>query len=459
MDSVTLKDFRCFRGEQTARMAPLTLLVGENSTGKTSFLAILRALWEVAVNEVVPDFRREPYDLGAFSEIVYNDSSRGEQPDSFQAGFADSTVGDSEKSLSFRFTFEDIGGVTFPVSRYVAVGDTWFEVKDNSPRYLEIQVGVSDRCLTTCSELGVHTSHHELLRGIDSIVGDTLGRMNVESGTASEAGIIADSRNASPFDEDDVNRLEESYTQLAFWRLSERYPSGNRESAPFASAPVRSKPRRTYDPSRPTTDSEGEYIPSYMSMMSRRDPGKWRNLKERLERFGNESGLFDEISVESFGQKGDSTPFQIQIRKFGGRLKGNRRNLIDVGYGVSQALPLITELLRPDTSSMFLLQQPEVHLHPSAQAALGSLFCSIAGPDRQLVVETHSDYIIDRVRMDVRDEKTDLKPEDVSILYFERGESDVKIHSIRMDDLGNVLDAPESYGAFFMEETRRSIGI
>ena len=56
MDSVTLKDFRCFRGEQTARMAPLTLLVGENSTGKTSFLAILRALWEVAVNEVVPDF-------------------------------------------------------------------------------------------------------------------------------------------------------------------------------------------------------------------------------------------------------------------------------------------------------------------------------------------------------------------------------------------------------------------
>ena len=83
MDSVTLKDFRCFQGEQTARMAPLTLLVGENSTGKTSFLAILRALWEVAVNEEVPDFRREPYDLGAFSEIVYNDSSRGEQPDAF----------------------------------------------------------------------------------------------------------------------------------------------------------------------------------------------------------------------------------------------------------------------------------------------------------------------------------------------------------------------------------------
>ena len=47
------------------------------------------------------------------------------------------------------------------------------------------------------------------------------------------------------------------------------------------------------------------------------------------------------------------------------------RNLIDVGYGVSQALPVLTELLREDCSPVFLLQQPEVHLHPSAQAALG----------------------------------------------------------------------------------------
>ena len=60
--------------------------------------------------------------------------------------------------------------------------------------------------------------------------------------------------------------------------------------------------------------------------------------------------------------------------------------------------------------------------------------------------------------MDVRDNKTNLKPEDVSILYFERGELDVNIHSIRLDDDGNVLDAPDSYGRFFMEETRRSIG-
>ena len=109
---------------------------------------------------------------------------------------------------------------------------------------------------------------------------------------------------------------------------------------------------------------------------------------------------------------------------------------------------------------MFLLQQPEVHLHPSAQAALGSLFCSIvADRRRQIIVETHSDYLLDRVRMDVRDKKTTLRPEDVSILFFERDELDVKIHSIGVDEHGNILNAPPSYGRFFMEETRRSIGL
>ena len=132
---------------------------------------------------------------------------------------------------------------------------------------------------------------------------------------------------------------------------------------------------------------------------------------------------------------------------------------MDVGYGVSQVLPVLIELLREDHATMFLLQQPEVHLHPMAQAALGSLFCQVANWTRQILVETHSDYIIDRVRMDVRDKKTNLKPEDVSILYFEPDGLDVKIHSLELDEDGNIMNAPPGYGQFFMDEMRRSIGL
>ena len=199
-------------------------------------------------------------------------------------------------------------------------------------------------------------------------------------------------------------------------------------------------------------------MPTYLASISGRKKKEWESLRNALESFGQESGLFDEIDIKLLG-KTEGSPFQVQIRKFGHRLKGVKRNLIDVGYGVSQALPLLTELLRKDETSMFLLQQPEVHLHPSAQAALGSLFCRIAAQGRQLIVETHSNYILDRVRMDIRDRKTDLNPEDVSILFFESGELDVTIHSLRLDENGNVLDAPPGYGQFFVDETRRSIGI
>ena len=107
---------------------------------------------------------------------------------------------------------------------------------------------------------------------------------------------------------------------------------------------------------------------------------------------------------------------------------------------------------------MFLLQQPEVHLHPSAQAALGSLFCEVANSGRQLVVETHSDHLLDRVRMEVRDGTTGLKPDDVSILFFERDGLEVNIHRLRIDVDGNINGQPNSYRRFFMEETRRSLG-
>ena len=130
---------------------------------------------------------------------------------------------------------------------------------------------------------------------------------------------------------------------------------------------------------------------------------------------------------------------------------------MDVGFGVSQVLPVLAALFRADGPPMFLLQQPELHLHPSAQAALGSLLCRTTESGRQLLVETHSDYILDRVRLDIRDQRTKLKPEDVSILYFERGDAGVRIHPIRFDGDGNVRDTPPGYRQFFADEVNRSI--
>jgi predicted ATPase len=163
--------------------------------------------------------------------------------------------------------------------------------------------------------------------------------------------------------------------------------------------------------------------------------------------------LFSSVEIRRVGRK-ESDPFQVQVN-----VSGQAFNLVDVGYGVSQVLPIIVDVLRGPVRSTFLLQQPEVHLHPRAQAALGSFLASLVSlQKKRLVVETHSDYLVDRVRMDVRDGRV-LKPEQVLILYFERHPGHVEIQPIELDEHGNLREVPEGYRSFFLEEDRRLLGI
>ena len=440
MDSITLKNYRCFAGEQTARLAPLTLLVGENSTGKTSFLAMVRALWDSVFKYEPPNFREAPYDLGAFEDIVHNGGARGKLPDSFEAGFRRTQSQSKNGVISVHATFKERQGVPFPAKRRIEGKGVWIEAQ--AEEYgLAIVYGTPQKKWDRFIGFPVSDVSFALFlataTGFDSLEG-------MENRETPEGA------DEPPPTSSELEELEKLVNALR--------PDFIVTRRPFSSAPVRSRPSRTYDPMQQSIDSEGEYTPSYLANLYRQDFHKWHLMRDSLEEFGRKSGLFDDISVRSFGDTGGA-PFQIQVRKWGKRRKGQHRNLIDVGYGVSQTLPLLTELLRPNAPRMFLLQQPEVHLHPSAQAALGSLFCDVAASGKQIVVETHSDYIIDRVRMDVRDGATGLKPEDVSILYFERDELGVNIHSISIDEQGNLQNCPDSYGDFFMAETRRLVGI
>ena len=410
---------------------------------------MIRALWDVAYDHEVPDFKEDPYDLGSFDEIAHHRGGRAGRAETFEAGFSDSILqpGEnptSDKLFRLKVTFGKKWTNPVPIRRRESFGSFWIEDEADSDGSIgQIRIGSINGTWELSVSGSLRPSFGEFLIPFDEHLLGLLSRYDLTGNIP-----IRPLEGSPALDAEDQDRLRELFSFVR------RFP--RRE--PFASAPVRSSPHRTYDPGLTIPDSEGDYVPMYLANVSAEDTLTWTNLKIELESFGKNAGLFDEITIKRLGKKG-SEPFQVQVRKFEGGLKGPWRNLIDVGYGVSQVLPIITELLRPNAPRMFLLQQPEVHLHPSAQAALGSLFCEVASSGQQVVVETHSDHLIDRVRMEVRDRRTDLKPEDVSILYFERDGLEVKIHSIRIDEDGNILDSPQTYRKFFMEETQRSLGI
>ena len=185
--------------------------------------------------------------------------------------------------------------------------------------------------------------------------------------------------------------------------------------------------------------------------LDRTKKGQWDSLHDQLVEFGTQSGLFSDIKVKHHGRQ-MSDPFQLQVKV----RSGSHANIMDVGYGVSQSLPILVDLMNASKQT-FLLQQPEVHLHPRGQAELASLFVqSWKAQKNRFLIETHSDHVVDRVRISVR--RGDLKPEDVSVLYFEPKRNSVQIHSLSLDKQGNLLDAPPGYRDFFLRETDRLLG-
>ena len=442
MNEITVANFRCFREPQSARLAPLTLIVGDNSTGKTSFLALIRALWDVACRERVPDFKEAPYDLGSFEEIVHHGSDRPSS--TFGASFrvdhpvavpSRTTRKQRPNSLKFTAAFEQHGSAPYPTVRRI----------ENSEYWLQADTRSSDGPLF---RFGTATDEWQAPEDLSMFIRDAEGP---------DLTPLSFLLTFSLYQPREVDPPPQKSSWDALQTLSDGFRTLS--STVFATAPVRSQPRRSYDPARPTRDSEGQYIPMYLAHLCRSDSGKWKRLKNSIERFGRHAGLFEEIYVKQLG-RGHGDPFQIHVRRCGTKSGPESfHNLVDLGYGVSQVLPIVTEVLRPTASRMFLIQQPEVHLHPSAQAALGSFFCDVASKGRQLIVETHSDHLIDRVRMDIRDKSTKLRAEDVSLLYFERRDREVQIHSLRFDPEGNVIGAPDDYRRFFMEETHRSVGL
>jgi hypothetical protein len=217
-------------------------------------------------------------------------------------------------------------------------------------------------------------------------------------------------------------------------------------------APIRTKPRRTYDELQSAFSAEGSHTP-YLIKRILDSESEAKKFKEFMRRVGRASGLFQSIQIKPFGSD-IAAPFEVDAV-----LDEKALNLSTVGYGVSQSLPIFVELVARPRGSVFAIQQPEVHLHPRAQAALGDVFFEMAVRDQKsFLIETHSDFTIDRFRMNYRRKKA-LKPNS-QILFFERRHKRNTVCPLQIGSNGDLpSDQPDGYRRFFVKEEMRLLGL
>lgn len=124
-------------------------------------------------------------------------------------------------------------------------------------------------------------------------------------------------------------------------------------------------------------------------------------------------------------------------------------SLTDVGFGISNFLPIIVADLQLSDNSTLFVAQPETHLHPSVQSKFGEYLSSqINSTNKNYVVETHSEYLLNNIRLAIV--KGEVKSEDVKIYYIEPDGTDRKIHHISFAKNGQILNAPKSFFDTYM---------
>lgn len=419
MDKLILQDVRCFHGRHEIPLAPLTILVGENSTGKSTVLSAARLAWDIGNGVASLDFNEEPFDWGAYDQIA---CTRGGRAKTF--------------ALGYEVVRRD--AAVFGANCLVRK-EAVFEERDAQPRMAQWRIGVGPYSIVVD-----RTDDKTVLTTISN--GERSCKQH-QKWLPTRSAAYFDLVCAAVHDRDDMVPKEHADKLLA----QIVYPFGTER--PHAFAPIRTRPRRTYDRRIDMPGPEGAHVPMVLAKLRSSRSMEWDELTRELSRFGTESGLFKSVNVKPLGKEGD--PFQVQIT-----ISGPPSNLVDVGYGVSQVLPVLVDCLSEEgPGQMFLMQQPEVHLHPKAQAQIGSLLGYLAVKQKkQFLVETHSDHLVDRIRMDVRDGKHGLRPKDVCILYFGRKGAKVAVHPMQLDECGNLVGVPSGYRRFFLEEEKRLIG-
>jgi hypothetical protein len=416
---IMLENVRTFSGTHEFPVGPLTVLTGENSAGKTTLLGMMAAVLHQGLYPFDPPFDVPPYSLGSYDTIATNKGGRTGPARQFGLGYAIQGADASQVRREFATYGSDKGRVAL----------LRFESKSGSAT-LDLEV-TSRRARAQDLRIRLCVGGDEKTAGLTIPIG-----LDDRSLPITFQHTILDA----------VLRRAPAETRSQLSVLSELLLRDPPERV-VSVGPIRAQPERTYSEAKRAFAPDGDHIPFELDRMLS-DESERRQVMRALKQFGQQSGLFEGVQIKRLGPT-ETDPFQIVV------LVANRpRNLVDVGYGVSQALPVVVQTVIASPRTTILLQQPEVHLHPRAQAALGSFFCRMVQTgDRRLVVETHSDFIVDRIRQEVA--SGGMPAEMVSLIFFDRHGSETSVHPLRLDNVGNILDAPDSYREFFFEEEDR----
>ena len=411
----------------------VTFLVGENSTGKTSILSIIRLLSDYKF-WFEQQFNDKDVQLGTFKDIISVDSANSS---TFSIGMLDTSPENTEGCFVFLAVFSAKEGLP-SISKFhycyetreINVYLTGKNIQYNDSKIPNLKSDV--RFLQ--SFIHKWNTQKKDRKGLKDFKSPRYGHSSYATSIMYVLQVIEqESRKGSkvlPF----YHLLQISISDMTWL------------------APIRSKPKRTYDEYKTEFSSDGSHTP-YLVRKILGALSSSSQFKDFIRQFGTNSGLMDSVGIRKYGKDEIISPFELNIE-----LEKKNLNIKYVGYGVSQILPVVVEIYNGDKNSWFVIQQPEIHLHPKAQAALGDVIYMMAKKEKKtFLIETHSDYMIDRFRRNYLVGKGVI---DAQVLFFRRKGIENVVDSVHITDSGEYdTNQPKEFREFFIKEELDNLGI
>ncbi len=439
LTKLRLRNFKAWEDTGEIRLAPITVFFGSNSSGKSSLLEFLLMLRQTSESPdrrrvLHPGDRSTPVELGTYRDLIHNhDLTRRisfdlnwtpPEPLEIDDPLTDSTFVGEEAEFSALFNTDPKGTTQY-------VESFKYQLSNGADR-LEVEMKALSG--NGSPKYGLDSKNYHLIRNPGRVW--KLPSPIRFYGFPDE--VSAYYQNAG-FTSDLALALEQQLKRLQYL------------------GPLRTYPERSYIWSGEIPEHVGwrgeRAVEAMLAASSRAiSPGykkRSRPFQAVIAEWLQQLGLLESFEVRQIAAH--RKEYEVLARTRG---SNQSVNLPDVGFGVSQVLPVVVQVFYATPFTTVLLEQPEIHLHPRVQTALADLFIEAIqsreeGRDRsvQLLVESHSEHFLRRLQRRVAEET--LKPDDVALYFCETSPQGAVLRQLEVSLYGEIANWP---GDFFGDE-------